>query len=99
MVSAGKGGMRGGRVLSRVSPPGEERIEQRDGGGAMRQPLGGRSEAGLVLDDVEFGDLFERRLGDGRLRGFPHIEYLSAAVAPTGDLGDRCCCRSPRLGL
>jgi hypothetical protein len=40
-----------------------------------------------------------RRLGDGRLGGFPHIEYFSAAVAPTGDLGDRCCCRSPRLGL
>jgi hypothetical protein len=65
----------------------------------MRQPLGGRGEAGFVLDNVEFGDLIERRLGDGRLCGFPHIEYFSAAVAPTGDLGDRCCCRSPRLGL
>jgi hypothetical protein len=29
----------------------------------MLQPLGGRGEAGLVLDGVELGDLVKRRFG------------------------------------
>lgn len=65
----------------------------------MRQPLVGRSKAGLVLDGVELGDPIERRLGDGRLRGFPHVEDSSAAMAPAGDLGDRRCWREPWTGL
>ena len=40
-----------------------------------------------------------RRLGDGRLRRFPHVEYFSAAMAPAGDLGDRRHHRKPRTSL
>jgi len=45
------------------------------------------------------GDLVKRRFGDGRLRRFPHVEYLSAAVAPAGDLGDRRYRVEPWTGL
>lgn len=69
--------------------PGEERIEQRDESGAVRQPLVGRGEASLILDDIELGDLIESCLGDGRFRRLPHVEDGSAAVGPAGDLGDR----------
>jgi hypothetical protein len=44
--------------------PIEERLEQWQGGGTMRQPLVGRREASLALDSVELGDLIERCLGD-----------------------------------
>ena len=65
----------------------------------MRQLLGGRGEAGLVLDRIEFGDLIERHLGDGRLGRFPHVEYFSAAMAPAGNLGNCRHCREPWTSL
>ena len=69
-VAQGLGEFRSCRKLSlSILCPDEERIEQGSDSGAMLQPLGGRGEAGLVLDGVELGDPIERRFGDGRLGG------------------------------
>src|SRR5438270_7381251 len=62
------GELRSGRELSLgCLCPGEERIEQGNGSGAMRQPLVWWGEASLILNGVELGDPLERRFGDGRL--------------------------------
>ena len=55
----------------------------------MRQPLGGRREAGLVLDGVNQRDLVEPRFGDRRFRRPPHLEDVAAGMSPAGNLGDR----------
>ena len=65
----------------------------------MRQPVIWRGEASLVLDGVEFGDPIESRLGDGRIRGLPHVEDAPAAMGPTGNFGDRRHCREPGTGV
>src|SRR4029077_18611932 len=79
--------------------PDEERIEQGSDSGAMLQPLGGRGEAGLVFDGVELGDLGNRGFGAGRLRRVPLVDYLPAAVAQAGDVGDRRYRGEPWTGL
>src|SRR5437763_14217593 len=40
--------------------PGEERIEQGNDSGTMREPLVWRSEARLILNGIELGDPIER---------------------------------------
>src|SRR5215213_6339740 len=47
---------------------------------SVRQPLGGRCEAGLVLDSVDERDLVEPHFGDRRFRRLPHLEDVAAAV-------------------
>src|SRR4051794_18507663 len=69
--------------------PGEERLEQRRRLLAVFNPLGGRGEPGLVLDDIDCGDTVERLLGDRRFCLLPHVEYLAPAMRPAGNFDDR----------
>src|SRR5258708_13736719 len=59
----------------------------------MRQTLDDRGGLRLRLDHIERRDPIERRLGDRRLRRFPHVEELASAMRPARYFGDW-----PRLG-